>query len=122
MYGAKNKETLEIRFIRLIGITIIFGIVDTFWGFCYEDVFALGKSGLELASAMYFGFSAILSYYWFIYMIGLIRVQRISVIFRTITFLPAAFVIGLCCTNHWNQLLYAKVFICIWFCKSQRIC
>ena len=39
-------------------------------------------------------------------MIGLIRVQKMSVIFRTITFLPAAFVIGLCCTNHWNQMLY----------------
>lgn len=106
MYGAKNKETLEIRFIRLIGITIIFGLIDTFWGFCYEDVFALGTLGIEVASAMYFGFSAIVSYYWFIYVIGLIRAKRISNTFRVFTFIPAAFVLGLCLANHWTQALY----------------
>lgn len=92
-----------INFVRAI---FLFGIIDILWGFTYYDCFGWGVAGHKVMSSLFFSFSAIVSYGWFLYASSLINEKSMSKKEAVLWFTPAFLVNILVIANIWTNLFF----------------
>lgn len=95
------------RFQHLVLVSMAMSLVDMFWGLCYESVFGLGPGALKVASILYFSSCAVMSYWWFIYVLGLLKEKKVSTKVHYFATLPAIAVILVSLSSPWTGWMFS---------------
>lgn len=101
-----KRDRRSSRLQHLIVVSIGMSLVDMFWGLCFEDFLGLGTAGLRVASALYFSSCAIMSYWWFIFVLELLMRKPISNKIHSHASIPALLVVAVSLTNGLTGWMY----------------
>lgn len=101
-----SEENNDKRFKHLVIVSILMSLIDMFWSLCFGNLLGLGVAGLNIASVLYFSACGVMSYWWFVFVLSLLKRESVSKFTHCITSIPATVVLIISLTNGITSWLF----------------